>query len=172
MYDDDLDIDLGARLSALEASAPANGQPPGLQGRKRRGRFAISMAMAPVFALVLVGSAAAGAVVLSNLAEGEPGVENPGQPLAGAQLECMTPPQAAAFLTAHGYTNVDWQVESGAILSADGGKGASSTVHVATPPAHGFVIPGSVHRDGQLVMVIDQRTGATGVGACFGQPMP
>lgn len=84
----------------------------------------------------------------------------------------MTPPQAAAYLAEHGYANVDWQVESGTMVSPDGGKGTSSTAHQASAPEHGFVIPGSQHGDGQVVMVADQRVGATGMGGCFGQPMP
>ena len=166
------DSDLESRLAALEASAPGADSPPALPAHRGRGRFAIPMAMAPVLALVAVASVAAGAMVVSSLAEGYPGIENPGQPLAGAQMECMTPPQAAAFLVDHGFTNVDWQVESGAFLSADGGKGTSSTVHVSTPPEHGYVVPGSLLRNGQVIMVVDQRTGATGTGACYGQPMP
>jgi hypothetical protein len=84
----------------------------------------------------------------------------------------MDPPAAAAFLATHGFTRVDWQVETGTVLSADGGKGSSSSVHVTTPPAHGYVIPGSLLPDGTVIMVVDQRDGATGVGACFGKPMP
>jgi hypothetical protein len=122
--------------------------------------------------LAVVATTAAGAVVIGRLAEGHPGIQNPGQPLAGATMECMTPPQAAAFLAEHGFTNVDWQVETGTVLAADGGKGSSSSVHVSTPPEHGYVIPGSLLPDGQVIMVVDQRVGATGVGACFGDPMP
>ena len=58
------------------------------------------------------------------------------------------------------------------MLTADGRKGSSSSVHVATPPAHGYVIPGSLLPDGTVIMVVDQRDGATGVGACYGHPMP
>jgi len=29
-----------------------------------------------------------------------------------------------------------------------------------------------VHGDGKVIMVADQRVGATGVGDCFGSPMP
>ncbi len=130
------------------------------------------MAMAPALILALVATTAAGAVVITRMAEGYPGIENPGQPLAGAAMECMTPPEAAAFLAAHGYARVDWQVESGSVLTPDGGKGSSTSVHVSTPPAHGYVIPGSLLPDGTVIMVVDQRDGATGVGDCFGHPMP
>ena len=137
-----------------------------------RSRIALPVAMAPLLALALVATAAAAAAVIGRLAEGYPGIENPGQPLAGAAMECMDPPAAAAFLAAHGFTRVDWQVETGTVQSADGGKGSSSSVHVTTPPAHGYVIPGSLLPDGAVIMVVDQREGATGVGACFGKPMP
>jgi hypothetical protein len=166
------DLDLSTRLAALEARAPAPGEPPALPARRRRGRFAISMAMAPALVLALVATTAAGAVVAVNLAQGHPGIQNPGQPMAGIHLECMTPPEAAAALAAHGFTDVVWQVESGAAVAPDGGKGATTTVHQSTPPAHGFVIPGSLLDDGSVIMVVDQREGATGVGDCFGQPMP
>ncbi len=168
MFDD---LDLSTRLAALEARAPATDEPPSLTRRRRGSRFAVSIAMAPVLALALVATAA-GAVIIGRMAEGYPGIENPGQPLAGAAMECMTPPEAAAFLASHGYARVDWQVESGTVLSAEGGKGASSTVHLLSAPAHGFVIPGSLLPDGQVIMVVDQRVGATGVGACVGYPMP
>ncbi len=171
MTDNDSDFDLETRLAALEARAPGAVDPPALRGRRRRGRFAVSFAMAPVLVLALVATTAAGAVVVANLAQGHPGIQNPGQPMAGIHMECMTPPQAAAALAAHGFTDVDWQVESGA-PGTDGAKGSWTSIHQATPPEHGYVIPGSLLGDGQVIMVVDQREGATGVGDCFGQPMP
>ncbi len=170
--DHDDDFDLSSRLAALEAHAPASAAPPALPGRRRRGRFAISMAMAPVLVLAIVATTAASAFVVANLAQEHEGIQNPGQPLAGAHMECMSPPEAATFLAAHGFGKVDWQVESGTAVAPDGGKGSSTTVHQATPPAHGYVIPGSLLDDGTVIMVADQRSGATGVGDCFAQPMP
>lgn len=170
--DQEEDSRLSTRLAALEARAPAGGMPPALPGRRRRGRFAVPLAMAPVFVLAIVATTAASALVVANLAEGRPGIENPGQPLAGAGMECMSPPEAHAFLSGHGYAKVDWQVETGTAVTPDGGKGSSTTVHQSVPPAHGYVIPGSVLDDGTVIMVADQRTGATGVGDCFGSPMP
>ena len=166
------DRDLAGRLAALESRAPADSTPPRLPGRRRPGRFAVPIAMAPVFVLALVATTAASAIVVANLAEGRPGIQNPGQPLAGAHMECMSPPEADAFLAEHGFPDVDWQVETGTAVAPDGGKGSSSTVHQATPPEHGYVIPGSLLEDGRVIMVADQRTGATGVGDCFGSPMP
>src|SRR6476659_1301971 len=147
LMDHDDYFDLSSRLGALEAHAPATGMPPALPGRRRRGRFAMSMAMASVLVLAAVATATAGAVVVANLAEGHPGIQNPGQPLAGAHMECMSPPEADAFLAAHGFANVDWQVETGSATAPDGGKGSSTTAHQSMPPAHGYVIPGSVLDD-------------------------
>jgi hypothetical protein len=164
---DDFDRELELRLAALEATVPAQTDPPSLRQRTRRGRFALSLTMAPVLALAIVATAAGTAVVVSNLVRGYPGVQDPGQPLAGSHMECMTPPEAAAFLAERGFASVVWQVESG-----DGAKGATNGVEQANPPEHGYVVPGAVLSDGRLHMIIDQRVGASGVGDCFGQPMP
>jgi len=167
----DIDLDLDRRLAALEARAQGRDDPPGLPAARRRRRVAVPIALAPVLVLVLVATVAAGAVVVRGLVTGREGIENPGQPLAGAQLECMTPREAAAFLAAHGYPDVVWQVEAGN-PTANGGKGETTSIRQATPPEHGYVIPGSILDDGRPIMVIDQRVGASGVGACYGMPMP
>lgn len=159
------DIELEIRLAALEARAPSVDRPPALPARRRRGRFAVSMAMAPVLALAVVATTAAG-VIVSNLVQAAPGIQNPGEPLAGAHMECMTPREAKAFLAEHGFISVLWQVESGSVAPRSG-----KTVVLDSPPEHGFVIPGSI-LGGQLHMIIDQRVGASGVGDCYGQPMP
>ncbi len=174
--DHDDDLDLTARLAALEARVPATVLPPALPDRPGRRRFAVSMAMGPalVFAIVATAAAgAAGAVVVSNLVRGYEGIQNPGQPLAGAHMECMSPPEAAAFLAAHGFTDVDWQVEGGDPSSkgADGQE-MTTSVHTRIPPEHGYVIPGSILNDGSVIMIVDIRTNATGVGDCYGKPMP
>lgn len=172
MHDHDLDDGLDARLTAMEARAPGRDDPPRLDRRPRRGRFA-ALAMAPVLVLALVATAAAGSAIVSQLvAEARPGVQNPGQPLEGAAMECLTPPQAEAFLAERGFTDVVWQVESGTLLAPDGGKGQTSTVQQPSAPEHGYVVPGSIGDDGRLTMVVDQRVGATGVGACVDVPMP
>jgi hypothetical protein len=160
---------LDRRLAALEARVPADPTVPALPtGGRRRAmpRLAASMATAGILVLVVGATALAGAAATGLIAFGHPGVENPGQPLEGANLECMTPPQAAAYLADHGFTNVVWQVETT-------GKGPASTapVQASTPPQHGYVVPGSIV-DGQLLMIVDQRPGATGTGACPDLPMP
>jgi hypothetical protein len=173
MHDHDLDDGLDARLAAMEARAPGRDDPPRLERRSRPPRFAVSIAMAPVLVLALVATAAAGTAIVSGLtAEAHPGVQNPGQPLEGAAMECLTPPEAQAFLAERGFTDVVWQVESGTLVAPDGGKGQSSTVQQSTAPEHGYVVPGSIGDDGRLTMVVDQRVGATGVGACVDAPMP
>jgi hypothetical protein len=163
---DTFDTELDGRLAALEDRAPA-GAMPSLPARRRghRGPLGLSVTLAAVLTLGAVVTATAGAVVVMQVVGQAPGVENEGQPLHGANLECMTPPDAAAYLAARGYTGVVWQVEGG-----DGTKGGGTSVQQSSPPTHGFVVPGSLLNDGRLHMVIDQRVGAQGVGACFGMP--
>ncbi|HEX7948906.1 MAG TPA: hypothetical protein VF494_01050 [Candidatus Limnocylindrales bacterium] len=103
-----------------------------------------------------------GALVVGEAVRGVPGVDSPGQPLYGAGLECMSPPEAAAYLTGHGFTDTVWQVER---------DGAKEIAHVSTPPEHGYVVPGAIV-DGVLIMIVDQRASASGTGACRGEPMP
>jgi hypothetical protein len=161
----DIDTEIEARLAALEARAPGRDDPPSLERHGRRSGFAASFAMAPLLVLAVVATAAAGAVVVSQLAQGTEGIENPGQPLAGARMECMTPPQAAAFLADHGFSDVVWQVEAGA-FGTDGAKGTTTTTILSAAPDHGLVVPGAILDDGRLHMVVDQRVGAEGSGNC------
>ena len=172
MDHDETDTDLSTRLAALEARVPAAAPPPTLPSRRRRGRFAVPIAMAPVLVLALVATTT-GAILVSNAVKGHEGIQNPGQPLAGAHMECMTPPEAGAFLAAHGFRNVDWQVEAGDpnAKTADGNV-ATTSVHQPVPPEHGFVFPGSLLDDGSVIMVVDQRVGTTGAGDCYGAPTP
>jgi hypothetical protein len=120
----------------------------------------LSLTLGLLLALAAVATAVGSVVLVSSLVRGYPGIENPGQPLAGANLECMTPAQAEAFLAGRGYTGVVWEVTT-----------SSGGYEAATPPEHGYVNPGAVVGDGHLHMVIDQRPGG-GVGACYGMPMP
>ena len=172
MRDIDIDLDLDRRLTALEARAPGRDAPPALPTNGRRGRrLAIPLTLAPILLLAMVATVAGGAIVVRGLVTASEGIQNPGQPLAGAHMECMTPPEAAAFLAGHGFPVVVWQVEAGdpAIGS---GKGAWTTRQQATPPEHGYVVPGTILEDGRPIMIVDQKVGAEGVGDCFGMPMP
>ena len=164
--------DIDARLAALEARLPIRAAPPELdEAIRRRGRCrTLALVAAPLLVLGLAATAFAGATVSGLLVRGAPGIENPGQPLHRANLECMSPPEAAAFLAAHGYTEVAWQVET-ATKDPSGGVTGKPAVKVSTPPAHGYVVPGAMV-DGTLLMVVDQRPDAVGVGACVGMPMP
>lgn len=162
MYPDELDT----RLAALEARAPGRDDPPELP-RTRRRRLTTPLVLAPVLVLALVASAAAGGAVVATLVQSSEGVQNPGQPLEGANLECKSPPEAAAYLAERGFTGVVWQVESGVA-----GEKTGRSVQQAAPPEHGYVIPGAILSDGKLYMVVDQRVGATGGGACPDLPMP
>ena len=60
-----------------------------------------------------------------------------------------------------------WQVESGVA-----GEKTGRSIQQATPPDHGYVVPAAILSDGKLYMIVDQRTGATGGGACPDLPMP
>lgn len=159
--------DLDARLCALEARAPAPGLPPSLAPSAVRPgrRFATPLLVAGGLMLVLGASVATGRLIPENEAIGHEGIENPGQPLQGANMECMNPPEAERFLARKGYRDVVWQVESGPLR---GGR----TVLQSKAPEHGFVIPGAVFDDGKLHMVVDQREGSTGVGDCVWMEMP
>ncbi|MGZ6267264.1 MAG: hypothetical protein ACXWNR_01695 [Candidatus Limnocylindrales bacterium] len=159
------DLELKNRLAAMEDRAPAF-EPPAIPARRHRS-VVMSFAMASVLTLAFAATAVATVAIVGGIVHGHPGVENPGQPLFGANLECMTPPQAAAYLAEHGYTDVVWQIESGGL-----GKSQGTTVLSSVAPAHGFVVPGSMAEDGKLHVVIDQRSGASGVGACVAMPMP
>jgi hypothetical protein len=164
--------DIDTRLAALEARAPGRDDPPALARPSRRRRFSTPLVLASALVLVAVASAAAGGAIVATLVESAPGVQNPGQPLEGANLECMSPPDAAAYLAEHGFTDVVWQVETGVSGEKSGSSGSGSSVQVATPPDHGYVVPGAILSDGKLYMIVDQRTGGTGGGACPDLPMP
>lgn len=158
------------RLAALEARAPGRDDPPALSRSGPRRTFATPMALAAVLVLAVVASATAGGAVVATLSRSAPGVQSPGQPLEGAKLECMPPPEAAAYLAEHGFTDVVWQVETGIVGFRPGAAGTS--VQKSSPPDHGYVVPGSFLSDGKLYMIVDQREGATGGGACPDLPMP
>ena len=156
--------ELDARLAALEARAPVAGLPPSPSDvRSLRRRIGSPGLVAAGLTLVLGVTAVAGGAVLEAV-RGHEGVENRGQPLHGANMECMSPPEAEAFLTAKGFVDVVWQVESGR------GKDGRS-VQQTEAPEHGYVVPGSII-DGTLYMVVDQREDARGTGACFRMKMP
>lgn len=154
------DLDLKDRLTAIEGRAPSFEPPPIGVGLRRR--LTLSLGSATLLVLVLAAVAVAGAIVVRTDVRGYPGVENQGQPLAGVHLECMSPPQAAAYLATRGYTHVVWQVDNG----------ADTPTFSTAAPTHGYVVVGWIDDDGQLNMLVDQRTGTSASGACAGMTMP
>jgi hypothetical protein len=161
------DIELDLRLRALVERAPAVGRPPSV-ARRRRPMVALPAAVAVVLVLGVAATASGAASVLRQAVMGYEGVENPGQPLHGAGLECMSPPAAAAYLAEHGFINVVWQVESG----DPSVKGETTTIAQSAAPEHGYVIPAAILDDGKLHVVVDQRVGAVGAGNCGAMAMP
>lgn len=155
----DHDRDLRDRLVAME-SRLETAAPPEIRSRAGR-RFALSFAVAPLLILVLAGTAVAGAAIVSGAVRGYEGVENPGQPLYGAQLECMTAPHAAAYIAAHGITKVQWQVEQDDPSADAPGHHGTKTIFQATAPETGVVVAGAIVDDGTLDMLVDQRQSAT-----------
>ena len=156
------DTNLRDRLASMEgriAAYPA----PAIPVRHAH-HFKLSVVSAAGLLLVLTATAI-GAIAVTRSANGYPGIENPGQPLAGARMECMAPLQAASFLAAHGYTDVVWQIQAGA--SKNG-----TTTFTSTPPEHGYVVPAAVLDDGKLHMIVDQRPDAQPWGVCGNMPMP
>ena len=160
------DSDLKDRLAAME-SRLGTAEPPALPSRRIR-RLALSLAGGSLLVLALVATAAAGVIVIGGPVRGFPGVENPGQPLAGAQMECMTPPQAAAFIAAHGITQVQWQIEQDDPSADVPGRAGSKTVIQATAPETGVVVSGAIV-DGTLLMIADQRHFAARPPHCVGK---
>lgn len=155
------DSELKARLSELEARVPVTAAPA--PGRRRRMTPLLGGSLAAAVVLLVAATATIGAAVVTRTdVRGYPGVENPGQPLAGAKLECMTPPQAQAYLTAHGFTNVVWQIE----------RDGSATAFASNPPARGYVIAGFIDDEGVLNMLVDQRASAQPFPSCSGSPTP
>ena len=155
------DLELEGRLSSLEARIPG-AEAPDVERGRRHVRLAGRSALAACFLLLLTAVATAGvAVVTRSDVRGFPGVENSGQPLNGENLECMTPKQAEAYLVGHGYSQIVWQIERDGLQS----------LQATAAPEHGYVVPGAIV-DGVLLMIVDQRALGSGVGACYGMPMP
>ncbi len=153
---EELDPTVVRRIAAFEASGQW-ATPPEVP--QTRGRRVWPIVLGPALAFAIVGSAV-GAVLVTDLVLPHASVEDPGQPLAGAQLECMSPLEARHFLEGRGFADVVWQVERDTGQTVDSGSTLSDV---------GYVIPGSILSDGRLHMIVDARTGATPVGACSGK---
>lgn len=79
--------DIDARLAAMEARTPGGGDPPALPIARRRGRMLLPSGLAASLLLAVAATAAAGGAIVATMAQTAPGVQNPGQPLAGANHE-------------------------------------------------------------------------------------
>jgi hypothetical protein len=167
MSSPDNDLDLGVRLSRILDRLPTEGQPPA--HRVPRHRRVVGLTVTFVLAVLLASVVGVAAVptLVGTLVHGQPGIQNSGEQLANAGMECMSPPEAATYLAAHGFSNVVWEVQSG-----DLAQNTSVSTSQSAPPAHGYVVPGAVLDDGKLHMIVDQRVGATGTGKCSQMSMP
>lgn len=167
MKSPDDEVDLGLRLTRIVDQLPIVGEPPAYLGHRHRRIAGLSATSALVVLLASAVGVAAISTVVGTLVIGHPGIENPGEALPNARLECMSPPEAAQYLTAHGFGSVVWEVQSG-----DLAQNTDVSTIQTTPPVHGYVVSGAVLEDGGLHMIVDQRVGATGSGKCAQMSMP
>lgn len=167
MRSSDSEEDLGPRLTRIVGQLPIAGEPPAYRGPRHRRVAGLSATSVLVILLASAVGVIAIPRVVGTLVQGFPGIENPGQALANAGLECMSPPEAAQYLAAHGFSTVVWEVQSG-----DLSKDIDVSTIQSAPPAHGYVIPGAVLDDGKLHMIVDERVGAHGIGKCAQMSMP
>jgi hypothetical protein len=99
--------DLDTRIAALERRVPVDAAPPDIApARRRTRRRALALTAAPVLVPAIAATAVAGVNLVGTYVIGPTGPVDPA--LAGAGLECMTPPEAAAWLASHGYDAVVW----------------------------------------------------------------
>ena len=155
------------RAPATAAAARPARTVGGAAGSRSRWRWR------PSCVLAIVATTAAGAAVIGRLAEGYPGHPEP-RPAAGRRDDGVhdarrRPPRSwPPWLQRRRLAGRDRDRSRRPTAARARARPSTS----ADPPAHGYVIPGSLLPDGQVIMVVDQRVGATGVGDCFGDPMP
>jgi hypothetical protein len=188
--------DIDERLVAIEGRVPVEAGPPDLApaAARRRRRSTLALVAAPILVLAVGATALAGAEVIRLVTVSGAGTLDIDDTLAGAGLECMAPPEAAAWLAANGYDRVVWEtggtIGSGTIqvgpepsdlpvidpgaggpvpsLGALEGSGRESTGGASgstTPPEDGIVFPGPMI-DGTLHMIVDTTPGAARPATC------
>lgn len=124
--------DLDTRLAAMEQHVPVEAAPPALPARRRRGRGSLPLVAAPVlvlaFAAVVVAGTGLQAIFLQGPAD---------ETIASAGLDCMTPPQAAAWLAEHGYQQVVWDsvVAPGGVAVVGEADGSGAPAPEGSPVA-------------------------------------
>lgn len=144
---DTFDLELARRLARLAEAVPVEAVPEPHRGHVPGRR--LSGVLAGVTAAILIAGATVGGLVLFGVPTGHPGLFGPGRPLYCSGIERMTPPEAAAWLAAHGYV-VTWQIED-----VDAPSSRQSTV----PPMSGYIIDG-VLKGNQMTLVVEVGQGA------------
>jgi hypothetical protein len=134
--------DLDTRLAAAERHVAVEAAPPALPARGRRGRRSLPLVAAPILVLAFAAVVVAGTGLQAIFLKGSVDTS-----LADAGLECMTPPQAAAWLADHGYKQVVWDG-----VTAPGGVRVVGKADGSGAPAP----------EGSPIAVPDDGTGITG----------
>jgi hypothetical protein len=186
-------LDLDTRLAALEDRVPAEDAPHFTTAGRPRRHALLSLAAAPILVLALAATAVGAAGVIRIITVSTAAVDQGS--LASAGLECMTPPEAAAWLASHGYDHVLWNTAAGhgtigagagalPVLPADpgasidlgspgpgGGAGTASAPEPSesrTPPTTGVVVA-AIPIDGTVHVAVDITPGAERAPTC---PVP
>jgi hypothetical protein len=186
--------DIDTRLAAIEGRVPVEAGPPEVApaAARRRRRSTLALVAAPILVLAVGATALAGAEVIRIVTTTGSSALDVDDAIATAGLECMTPPEAAAWLAAHGYDDVVWDTSAGhgtidagpaasalPVLDPDGSlpPAASNTpgegpglvppgvTRTTTPPPDGIVWPGPM-MDGTLLMFVDATPGAERPATC------
>lgn len=147
------------RLRALEVGVPVTSGPPpvGRAPKFSRGRTILVAAAAVV---VLAGGTAASGVFE---AKSTPGAFNRGQPLHCSGIAKMAPREAEAWLDAHGYDDVTWQVED---RTPGVPKGQQRSEKRDTAPSSGKIAAATFVNRTQLIVVVETGSGAIRADDC------
>lgn len=140
--------DLDTRLAAAERQVAVEAPPPALPARRGRGRRSLPLVAAPVLMLAFAAVVVAGTGLQAVFVAAPPDAT-----LADAGLDCMTPPDAAAWLAAHGYKQVAWDsvVAPGGVAVAGKADGSGAQAPEGSPipvPNDGSGIRGTTETSG------------------------
>jgi hypothetical protein len=144
--------DLDTRLAAAERHVAVEAAPPALPARGRRGRRSLPLVAAPILVLAFAAVVVAGTGLQAIFLKGSVDTS-----LADAGLECMTPPQAAAWLADHGYKQVVWDS-----VTAPGGVRVVGKADASGAPAS----------EGRPIAVPNDHSGVLGPTATDGSAVP
>jgi hypothetical protein len=189
--------DLDDRLAAIEGRVPVEARPPALAESRRRRRSVLALVAAPILVLAIGATAIAGPAVIRIITTSSTGTLDVDDAIAHAGLECMTPPQAARWLSEHGYDRVVWSTDAGhgtislgpvtsglPVIDPDPSQpptdvapglpnagGHPVITETTTPPEAGVVIPGPTI-DGVVRIYVDTTPGAERAPTCPAAAMP